>query len=790
MTRVTVQAGFGYAATDGYDIVWTDVTPWLKTGGGQVSITRGASDERSETQTGTLSLQLTNRDGRFTPGSAASPYYPNVRRNTPIRVISTVLGGINYLTDPGFTVNDNGWDGVEGNSPDLVMLDTAHVRSGSYAMKLGWRPAGTGGVMACPLYGLTIGVPYTASVYVWVPAGDPAVRLDVDGVTVGAASTLTDQWQRISVTWTSTAAAHMLRFTTNTTSPVVGDVVWMDEAQVEQGSVPTAWSSTPATHHPRFFGMVTSWPMAWEGLHSTVTITASDMLKWPSRRPALGPMLVEEVIGDEAQLYYPLSEPESSVSGGDQSGLSRPSLTIRQSGAGGTLVFGAGSGPPSDELPAPVFTPASSSAGKSLQCQIRPLLTSSGNSGNPIPGDQVYEVWFSTTVPGRCIMQWTSGGPPAFESGIRFLLDAATGRLRVFEYISGGTPLNDVTLATPNLADGQPHHLVWDEAGHDVWVDGVQYAAGTTKWEDRWLLTVGSTAGDPAYPGTARACWDGTISHVAAYVRVGSFPAISEIVEHYAAGMNGHSGESSWIRMYRLAGYARIPDVIPQGLFSAVASQGVLGSSPLSHMRDVERTEDGRLFADRASSSLIFQSRTVRYNPAPLVTLAYSDLETPSVEFAADDQKQVNLVNASRPGGATQRIQDPTSIARDGIYERQLDVLKTSDEEVVDAATWEVVRYADPPPEMRQLPVEAFTLSTATYRALLTADISSVITVTGLPAEAPSPTVTAMVEGYTETISEGQHLLNFHTSRADLSSVWILDDPTYSVLGTTTRLAY
>ncbi|MGW4050792.1 carbohydrate binding domain-containing protein [Streptomyces sp. NPDC004779] len=791
-TRVTVQAAFGYAATDP-DIMWTDLTGRVQLSADRgVSITRGAADELADIQTGTMTLWLDNEDGWLTPGSAASPYYPNVRRNCPLRLISTVLEGVNYLTNPGFTSNDMGWEGVPDDEPDLVTVDTAHVRSGTYALKLAWRPGGTGGVLACPLYGLDIGVPYTASVYVWVPAGDPAVRLDVDGVTVGAASTLTDQWQRISVTWTTTAAAHVLRFTTNTVSPVVGDVVWMDEAQVEEGSTPTAWSSAPATHHHRFFGVVGSWPMSWAGLHSTIRIAASDMMKWLSRRPSLGPMLVEEVLGDEAKLYYPLSEPESSVSGGDQSGYSRPSLTIRQSGAGGDLTFGTGTGPPSDELPAPVFTPASAGAGKSLQAFITPRLTSDGSTGAPAPGDQVYEAWFSTTTAGRCIMQWSSGGAAAFESGIRFILDSATGRLRVVEYISGGgIILNDVTAATANLADGQPHHLIWDEAGHDIWVDGVRYAVGTTIWTDRLILTVGSTAGDPSFSGTGGALhWVGTISHVAAYVRQSGWPAISEIVEHYAAGMTGHAGEPSWIRMYRLGGYARIPGVIPQGTFSGVASQGVLGGSPLSHMRDVERTEGGRLFADRETAQLIFQSRSVRYNPASAVTLLYADLETADFEVSDDDQKQVNSVVASRPGGATQRIQDAGSIARDGHAEQQLDILKTSDEEVIDAATWQVVRYADPQPEIRQVPVQAASMPAATYRALLDADVSSVFTITGLPDEAISPTSTVTVEGYTEQITANQHRLNYHTSRSDIGAVWILGDPTYSVLGTTTRLGY
>jgi hypothetical protein len=245
MTRVTVQAGFGYSAVAS-DIVWTDLTGRVKfADGGSISITRGAADELSDTQTGTMSLDIDNADGWLTPGNASSPY--NVRRNTPIRVISTILGGINYLTEPGLEVSDNGWDPVDGAEPNSVGIDNTHIRSGSFSLRIGWAATGTGGVVACPLYGLTIGVPYTASVWVWVPVGDPAVRLDIDGTTVGTASSTTGAFERISVTWTTTAASHTLRITTTITSPVIGDEVWLDEAQVEEGSTPTAWSSTPAT---------------------------------------------------------------------------------------------------------------------------------------------------------------------------------------------------------------------------------------------------------------------------------------------------------------------------------------------------------------------------------------------------------------------------------------------------------------------------------------------------------------------------------------------------------------
>jgi hypothetical protein len=781
---VTVQCGFGYAPT-ALDIEWTCITKRVKIAdGGVIRITRGAEDEMSETQTGTLSLLADNHDGALTPGRAASPYYPHVRRNCPIRVITSVVPGINYLAVPDFEVPDNGWDAAPGLEPDLATINIDHVKSGTFAYKIGWTNSGTGGVMQVPLYGLTIGVPYTASVYVWVPAGDPAVRLDIDGTTVGSASTLNDQWQRISVTWTTTAAAHTLRITTNTTSPTIGAEVWMDEAQVEEGSTPTAWSSTAATHHHRFYGMVTSWPMKWGGLHSEVRVSASDMFKLLARRPQLGPMLVEEVISDGAVAYYPLSEPEASVSAGEQSGSGYPSLAIVQAGVGGTISFGQGIGPPSDGLSTPVFTPASATAGKYLHTDlgIRGLTTDGSTGEPPSGGTQMFECWFSTSTTGRIMLVWSNNAAAAFESSIRFGLESGTGKLRIVERFSGSDTAT-IVVATPNLADGGTHHMVWIEGGAWVYVDGVLYAIAAGTFFGLRLLSVGGYKGNDL--------WSGTISHVAAYVAHDGIPSTFDIVQHYEAGTTGHSGEDSWERIARLASYTDVPDVLPSGDFSAVASQGELGNTVMSHMRDVERTEGGKLFCDRGSSALVFQSRTVRYNPVPALSLEFADLETDEAEFADDDQKLTNLVVATRPGGATQRVQDDDSIAAYGPYQPPVtELLKVTDAEVLDAAHWTVIRYADPLPEMRQVPVIASTLGTATYRALLDADISTVFTVTDLPDDAQAPTVSVVVEGYTEEISEGVHEFDFHTSRSDTDSVWVLDDPTYSVLDSTTRLAY
>ena len=150
----------------------------------------------------------------------------------------------------------------------------------------------------------------------------------------------------------------------------------------------------------------------------------------------------------------------------------------------------------------------------------------------------------------------------------------------------------------------------------------------------------------------------------------------------------------------------------------------------------------------------------------------------------------VNTVTASRPNGATQRVASSSSREAFGPRRQELDLLKLTDLEVLDAAYWLVSRYADPQPEIRQIPVEAYSMPTATFQALLAADISTVFTITDLPSTAPTPTATVTVEGYVETIGQSSHRLDFHTSRTNTDTVWILDDPVYSVLGSTTRLAY
>ncbi|MGW1492558.1 hypothetical protein [Streptomyces sp. NPDC002402] len=762
MTRLYVEAAFGYTILTGVP-VWTDITPYVDLASG-ISIGRGASEELAETQPGTCSLTLDNSDGRFSPGRASGAYYPNIKKNVPLRVW-VVTAAKNLVTNPSFESGLTDWSKTA--SPTIVQ-DATHVQSGSQAMRVTWG-APTNQSVFTDLYGLHIGARYTASAYVWIAATAPVMELHIEGMAAGASSTTTGAFERLTYTFTATATHHRLVCQTVGT-PTAGTQMWIDAVQAEDGSSATTFDSDGAQLHARYCGMVNEWPVKWEGLNSKVTITCTDIFKWLGTQPELQAMLIQEVLLDQPTVYYPLSEPEDSVSAGDLSGTaSVGSLSIVQAGSGGTLTFAAGAGP-ADGLGCPLFAPASISAGKYLSANL---------GQNFVDANLNFRVraecWFATSTNGRVLMALASADNA---TKLIILLELGTGVLSV-EKEQGGNGLQVNTFGTPNLADGALHHLVYNEFANELYIDNVLYSLSTFNGSDLKMLTVGG------YANTR--LWSGSIAHVALYVRS---VTSTELTPHYTTGTTEHVGESASARMSRIAGYVGLTVTTQGATFDGVASQKSLGKAPLEHLREVERTESGKLLASRSLAALIFQSRDVRYNPTAAASIAYADLDTGGVEIADDDQRMVNTVVASRPGGATQRVVNQTARDIYGPYQREYELFKSTDLAVTDAANWIVSRHADPPPELRSVPVEASTLGLTTYRALLNADVSTVLDVTSMPDQAPASTQTITIEGYTETISPEQHKFTFHASRALTDAVWILDSASYSQLGITTKLAY
>lgn len=767
--RTVLRCAFGYAPT-ATSVTWTDISPWLDLKA-SVRIARGASDELSQTQASTMALTLDNEDGRFSPGLASSPYYPYIRPNCPIQM-GVLTGGKNLIQSPAFEDGETtGWAANASEPPLDFYADSTRAHSGTQSMLIEWIGAGTGGIVEQTVFDLTVGQTYTLSSWVWIPLGHASVRWRLDDGTLGTSSgSTTAAWTQITLTFTATSVSHTIGLTTTFSPPSSGTLAWLDDVQLETGASVTSFDSAGSRLNWRFYGMVNDWKASWAGLQPTVTLTATDLFKHLSKLPRLGSLLEEEIQLAQPIIYYPLTEPSTSGSAGDVAGTGGGSLVQAQVGTGGAVTFGQQAGPEATGATAVMFAPASASDGVRLDADLGPATVESTTV------DFIkFECWFQTSTAGRQFYHCRS---ETFQYQIALTLNGS-GYLTIEHTAVGGARTASVVNAT-NLADGAWHHVLFSEHLQEVYIDGGTAISVSIPFMAalRYMTIGGNTA----------AMWNGSVAHAVLYTGT-AFDNVL-LAAHYDAGANGFSGETSDDRVLRLAGYAGIAAIDAQGDFSPVASQGAGGSSALEMMRVVETTEGGKLFSHRNGHALIFQSRTVRYNAPTAVSLAFADLETQEARLPIDDQKQVNQLTAMRPGGATQRIVSSESVAAFGPYPKETTMLKITDVEVVDAASWVVSRYAVPQPELREIPVQAYSLPLATYQALLDADISSVIEITGLPDEAPAPTTTAGIEGYVEQIGQASHAIQFHTSRAQTDAVWALSDTTYSVLGTTTRLAY
>ncbi|MGW6652490.1 hypothetical protein AMK23_26350 [Streptomyces sp. CB02130] len=817
---VLVEAGWGGVVQMPWSITWTDITDRVDMIQG-ISVNRGASDELSETQPGTMSLTLDNQDGVMTPGNPASPFFPFVRRNCPIRYSQAVMptragagpwpaaqlgddfddGVVDPVLWPGSYggVSEVGGKAriplVPGSSASYQSAREWTLAGSQIAVKVAKLPTANGSSAAAARFmvnsttsGTRVGFTYNALTGTLRCVSEVAFS-DGAGVTL-TYSGIDHLWLRLRETsgtlvWETSGDGWdwTVRRSLATPAWVTSQQVVVDFPASRTGGTAdyAEWDLLGAVVRPRFWGVVNEWPVTWNGLQSSVSIGATDLFKWLNKQPPLRSMLGMEVLTRDTlsgiyswlAAYYPLSEEAGASAAGDIAARSAPGpLTVTQVGVGGTLEFGTDGVPETGESGV-TMTPASATAGPYLVADVGPQIASDSGFWSPH-----FQVWFKTSTVGRAILGIHD---PTLDHQLVFALNGS-GVLTV-ESTDDGSAVSTVTTTSGNLANGVWHHLVFDQAHKRVYIDGS--AVGGV------LAVKGAADYRTLYVGGYRGArlFSGQIAHVSMHLATGPLgPLYSQI---YGA-MTGFSPEAADWRVQRLARYAGLSSVTVLGsTHDQMAPQGPSGSSVVARLREVESTESGKLYAERDYFGIAYQSRDLRYNPdtsSEAFTIAYADLETSSVELADDDQKLINQVQASRPGGATQIVQAAQSVLAFGPYEQQLNLLKTSDNSMLDAAYWLVSRYANPSPELREVPIEAATMPQ--YLDILDADISSFFTVYDLPPQAPAAELRVTVEGYTETVKEGSHLIQFRTSASYTDSVWVLGDPVYGVLDSTTRLAY
>ena len=192
-------------------------------------------------------LEMSSAPSTYFDGStAASGPYTYAWTGTANASTSneSVAGRVNNVTNPSCETNTTGWATVNG---ETLSSSATQAWVGTKSQKVVYdgstRSAGQTGT-SIAAYPFVSGISYTFSAYVWVPTGQPAIRLQYGGPTFsvsGNASTTHDQWERISVTATAGSNAVAWLYILNAATSVPNAIgFYVDGALLEtNGSVGT-----------------------------------------------------------------------------------------------------------------------------------------------------------------------------------------------------------------------------------------------------------------------------------------------------------------------------------------------------------------------------------------------------------------------------------------------------------------------------------------------------------------------------------------------------------------------
>lgn len=797
---VIVEAAFGALLSDSpLSWTWTDLTD-LDRVKGAVAVRTGRRPGAQHTEPAEARLRVGNDDAEFSPLNASSTYWPNVRRNTPIRIrvhpdiveaVPLVVDTFARTVANDFGTSDDGWDwtvvstaadyDTTGSAATMSIPAVATERV-AYLTDLDLPQADVTATVTAPdptgaglslqimlrhagvhryLLGAVIAVGGAVTAQIVRrddTAADTILAATASGVTHAAATPLNIRAQAYDGTlkvriWQGATEPTTWHATAADTTPLTGGTdgvgghagLYAYAATGNTNAKPfnVTWDSFTASTMPiRMGGFADDFELDWPAGDDSICetrITASGITRRLSRERPLRSTPVRWIPTTDPIAYWPMENGP---------------LTEASAALVGTFPMRSWSG---THTTGTVVTTPQWGAG-TLAPWLPQVLSRSAPVGLSIVYAPVAMPGFTTT--------WTVDF--AYAGGS----DAKITRVDINPVYLGGDvgwpqlsldPANNRVLISMNsepevefdagdLFDGQSHHmrLKLSQSGANVawqvYIDG--------------NLNVGTTSGAMTLYAINR------LAHVAeeqsgANVAVGHFavwttpPDVDEAV----SALRGWRGETPSARFLRLLREENIPAIAWPATAAAdsvlMGPQGV--KTLLDLLRETETTDGGLLF--EIPFGYGYLPRPYRYNRAATLTLdtAHGDVQIP-FRPAYDDRDLTNDVEIRRDGGETVQGEATTgTLIPDeytGRYRGSATVNTDTDEPLDNIRDWQL--HVGTVDEYR---VPVFRFSPADrpdlVEAWMATGVGSRFTATVDLPQYPGGVVDQQLDGYTETFDAG-----------------------------------
>jgi hypothetical protein len=803
---------------------WTNLAQWVTAIG---SAQRGRQYELDQNQTGNMSFDVHDPNETFNPQNTGSAVSPNVQPYRKVLAYATWpnppgnLFNLTYnATDGGFESYTNGtalatlWPGSANfNCTASATVTTVNPRTGlncaTFAFNAGVNPSWLFVIPTIP------GVQYTASAWVRQTAANP-MWLFINGGVAGATSTTINAYVRLSVTFTATATTHQLVVGVNGASVGV-TTMNVDDIQLDRGAA--ALTNTTTGGLQRSFwtaGYVERWPSQWEdqgfrGKHTLPCVGPFFTLA----NQNLNTELRNSILAKSPNYYWPLTESGTTVdSWGDISGNQGPPLKRVDGKYGaGTLDSGADIAVAGD--PGSGGVHILNGAGGTRLMSILSIGQDGIKLPGPVGGSYELTLAFVMKRPSAAQLdaQYLVLRNDDSSWSITFGGDSPNGTLSWFS--SGHGHFGD------NWGDNKPHLFILtfsSVAGTvtlNAYVDNTQPLAGTgfffstaVDLSKMWLEVAGENV--KGNPGTGFN-QELTIADLQYWSRVITGPERADLynafIGYYGAGAFENTGQrlTRWLTQYGLSSFATD---IQTGNSLCGVSQASAGQTILDAAQGLAKMEFGNFY--ESATGIAFRQRSDRYlKTVPTIVLGErADLgEYPyqgDITFDFDPTYVYNDADITVIGGQTAHAEDAASQRR---YGRKTFGPETfnyaNDNDATDAVNYVVGYYKIARPRVEQVTLDLatgrITGSDGTMWPLgLQLEVGQLVRVMRRAKAANSGAGITMQQDYfIENVNHngidfetGTWFVTLQLSPALTLRPWILEDPTYGLLESTTYLAF